>query len=190
MAISPPTDIVSDVLKAADPNAVETARARLNAGQAAMQAQRLDASDAGFSAKLAMDHIRDNSRLHATDKKNVPESYRKFESMVLGSFLKSMMPDSDEIYGKGATGEIWKGMMAEQLANKIAKNGGIGIADKLSENGSSRIRDKATEESNRGARMHMATQLIEEHQMKALDKFLPGGGADTADGIEKTDKKA
>lgn len=190
MAISTPTDIVSDVLRAADPNAVETARARLNAGQAAMQAQRLDQADAGFSARLSMDHIRDNPRLHATDKKAVPESYRKFESMVLGSFLKTMMPDSEEVYGKGATGEIWKGMMAEQLAGEIAKNGGIGIAERLAENGATRMRNKETVEANRGARMHMATQLIDEYQMKALDKFLPGGDADKADKIRKTDEKA
>ena len=190
MAISPPTDIVSDVLKAADPGTVEVARARLNAGQAAMQAQRLDKADAGFSARLAMDHVRDNPRLHMDDKKAVPETYRKFESMVLGNFLKTMMPDSEEVYGKGATGEIWKGMMAEQLANEIAKNGGIGIADKLADSGATRIRDKATEESNRGARLHMATQLIDEYQMKALDKFMPGSDAGETDAVKQTGEKA
>jgi flagellar protein FlgJ len=182
MAISTPTDIVSDVLKAADPATVETARARLNAGQAALQAQRLQDTDGAFSANIAMNHLKDNTSLHA-QKKEVPESYRKFESMVLGNFLKSMMPDSEELYGKGATGEIWKGMMAEQIANEMAKNGGIGIADKLAENGATRIRDKSAEESNRSGRMHMATQLIEQQQMKALDSLLPGAG------VDKTDKK-
>lgn len=181
MAISTPTDIVSDVLKAADPSAVETARARLNAGQAALQAQRLQNTDASFSANMAMDHTQSDNRLHAAGKKDVPESYRKFESMVLGNFLKSMMPDSEELYGKGATGEIWKGMMAEHIAAEMAKNGGIGIADKLAEAGATRIRDKNVEESNRGGRMHMATQLIEQQQMKALDGLLPGAGVDKAD---------
>jgi Rod binding domain-containing protein len=190
MAISTPTDIVSDVLNAADPAAMETARARLNSGQAALQAQRLQNTDEGFDAKIAMNHLKDDTRLHAANKKDVPESYRKFESMVLGNFLKSMMPDSEEVYGKGATGEIWKGMMAEQIANELAKAGGIGIADKLAENGTTRVRDKSVEESNRSGRMHMATQLIEEHQMKALDKFMPGGGVDKTDKTDKTGEKA
>ena len=190
MAISTPTDIVSDVMKAADPSAMETARARLNAGQAALQAQRLQDTDGAFSANIAMNHLKDDTSLHAANKKVVPESYRKFESMVLGNFLKSMMPDSEEMYGKGATGEIWKGMMAEQIANEMAKNGGIGIAEKLAENGSTRVRSKGTEESNRGERMHMATQLIEQQQMKALDALLPGADADDGNTIEKIDKKA
>lgn len=180
MAISTPTDIVSDVLNAADPAAVETARARLNAGQAALQAQRLENTDQAFSAQIAMNQLRDDTSLH-TGKKDVPESYRKFESMVLGNFLKTMMPDSEELYGKGATGEIWKGMMAEQIANEISKTGGIGIADKLAEHGATRVRDKTVEDANRSGRMHMATQLIEEQQMKALDKFLPGADVKKAD---------
>ncbi|MBL0370703.1 rod-binding protein [Rhizobium sp. KVB221] len=181
MAINPPTDIVSDVLKAADPSTMEVARARLNAGQAAMQAQRLASSDASFDAAVAREHIRSNAHLNSADRKEIPESYRKFEGMVLSSMLKSMMPDSEEIYGKGATGEIWKGMMAEQLGNEMSKNGGIGIAEKLTEGGATRTRTKEAAEANRSDRLHMATQVIEENQMRALDKFLP---------VDRKDKKA
>lgn len=183
MAISTPTDIVSDVLNAADPAAVETARARLNSGQAALQARRLENTDQAFSAQMPMNQLRDDLSLH-TGKKDVPQSYRKFEAMVLGNFLKTMMPDSEELYGKGATGEIWKGMMAEQIGNQIAKNGGIGIADQLANHGATRARDKTVEDANRGGRVNMATQLIEQQQMKALDKFLPGAE------VRKTDAKA
>jgi peptidoglycan hydrolase FlgJ len=88
------------------------------------------------------------------------------------------LPDNDEIYGKGATGEIWKGMMAEQLGNALAKEGGIGIAESLAKGGSTKLADeKQIFEKNRGDRMHQATQIIDENQMKALDKFLPGDHA-------------
>ena len=172
MAISPPSDIVLDVVNAADPSMLQEAQARLKAGQAAQQAQRLASTDDAFDAKIARDHIRTDPTLH-TQKKEIPQAYRKFESMVLSSFLKSMMPDSEEIYGKGATGEIWKGMMAEQLASEISKNGGIGIAEKLTENGSIAIRSKERADHNRADRLHMATQVIDQTQMKALDGLIP-----------------
>lgn len=174
MAINPPTDIVLDVVNAADPSRVEVAQAKLKAGQAAQEAQRLASSDSSFDATIAREHLRDSTKLHAQNKKDVPESYRKFESMVLSNFLKSMMPDSEEIYGKGATGEIWKGMMAEKLADEISKNGGIGIADSLADHGATRVRQKADADDNRSGRMHMATQLIDEKQMDVLDKLIPG----------------
>ena len=47
----------------------------------------------------------------------VPQVYRKFEAMVLQNFVKNMLPNSETLYGKGSAGEIWKGMMAEQLGN-------------------------------------------------------------------------
>ncbi len=105
----------------------------------------------------------------------MPETYRKFEAMVLQNFIKTMLPDSDEVYGKGASGEIWKGMMAEEIAKEIAREGGIGIADKLLDHGSTKLKDKAEKaEMNRADRLQMATQLIGEKQLEALDKLLPG----------------
>ncbi len=174
MAINPPSDIVLDVVNAADPSRLEVAQAKLKAGQAALEAQRLASSENSFDATIARDHIRDSMKLSTPDKKQVPETYRKFESMVLSNFLKSMMPDSEEIYGKGATGEIWKGMMAEKLADEISKDGGIGIADSLAEHGATRVRNKADADNDRSGRLHMATQLIDEKQMNVLDKLIPG----------------
>lgn len=174
MAINPPTDIVLDVVNAADPSRLEAAQAKLKAGQAALEAQRLASTDSSFDSTIAMNHLRDNAKLHDTHKKDVPETYRKFESMVLSNFLKSMMPDNEEIYGKGATGEIWKGMMAEKLADEISKNGGIGIADSLAAHGATKTRDKADADNNSSARLHMATQLIDQKQMDVLDKLIPG----------------
>jgi Rod binding domain-containing protein len=174
MAINPPSDIVLDVVKAADPSRLDEAQAKLKAGQAALQAQRLANTENSFDATIARDHIRGDMKLANPDKKQAPETYRKFEAMVLTNFLKSMMPDSEEIYGKGATGEIWKGMMAEKLADEISRDGGIGIADSLAEHGATKVNDKAAADHNRSGRLHMATQLIDEKQMNVLDKLIPG----------------
>jgi peptidoglycan hydrolase FlgJ len=179
MAISPPSDIVLDVLNNADPSRLEVAQAKLKAGQATAEAQRLASTDASFAANIRKDVVGDahklKHRLDGVEKQEVPETYRKFEAMVLQNFIKTMLPDSDEVYGKGASGEIWKGMMAEEIASEIAREGGVGIAEKLLENGSMKLKDKAEKaELNKADRMHMATQLIEKKQLEALDELLPG----------------
>jgi len=104
MAISPPSDIVLDVLNNADPSRLEVAQAQLKAGQATAEAQRLASTDASFDATLRKDAVSEahklKHRLDGVEKKQVPETYRKFEAMVLQNFIKTMLPESDEIYGK------------------------------------------------------------------------------------------
>ena len=179
MAISPPSDIVLDVLNNADPSRLEVAQAQLKAGQATAEAKRLASTDASFNATLMKDAVSDahklKHRLDGVEKKEVPETYRKFEAMVLQNFIKTMLPESDEVYGKGASGEIWKGMMAEKIAEEIAKESGIGVADRLLDNGATSLKDKREKnEANRADRLHMAAQLIDERQLQALDTLLPG----------------
>jgi Rod binding domain-containing protein len=184
MAIRPPSDIVLDVLNAADPASLQEAQAKLKAGQAVTSAQRLANTAASFDANIDRSEMRSGvtpgHQMHARNK-DVPETYRKFEGMVLQTFLKSMMPDSEDIYGKGATGEIWKGMMAQQLGDKIADSGGIGIADMLARANSRSGKENAEfEKLNRAHSNHMATQMIEQNEMKAFDKLLPTADADSA----------
>ncbi len=137
MAISPPSDLVLDVVRAADPSAVQEAQTKLKTQRASFEATSLADAGNGFGAAVgilnrdsAMTAQASASGGAAADK--VPATYRKFEAMVLQNFVKSMLPaDSEEIYGKGTTGEIWRGMMAEQIGDVIAESGGIGIAASL-----------------------------------------------------------
>ncbi|SDQ93152.1 rod-binding protein [Pseudovibrio sp. Tun.PSC04-5.I4] len=56
----------------------------------------------------------------------------KLESAVLQTFVKSMLPkELETVYGGGTAGSMWKGLMAEQLANQLAKSGSIGLAEML-----------------------------------------------------------
>lgn len=136
MAISTPSDLVLDVVKAADPTAVQVAQARLQANRAAYAASSLAEAGNGFSSTV--DSVKEpgtaaglsNTSLH-TGHDKVPAAYHKFEAMVLQNFMKNVLPNSDQLYGKGTAGEMWKGMMAEQLGNSMAKNGGVGIAEQL-----------------------------------------------------------
>ncbi len=60
------------------------------------------------------------------------KALRDFEAFVLQSFIQEMLPDgADSVVGKGIAGEVWKSMLAENVAKEIAKSGDIGIASRI-----------------------------------------------------------
>ena len=127
MAISPPSDIVLDVARAAEPQALEAARAKL----ASRAGIALGA--AGMSQPFSLGDMRNSALASAAAPAGAaPETYRKFEGMVLASFVQSMLPNhADSVYGGGISGEMWKSLLSQQLGTVIADRGGIGIADRL-----------------------------------------------------------
>ena len=52
-----------------------------------------------------------------------------FESVVLRTFVEAMLPR--EGFGEGTAGHMWRGQMADALADTLARSGGVGIADAL-----------------------------------------------------------
>lgn len=135
MAISPPSDLVLDVVNAADPTQLVAAREKLSSLGAARQASVLTASNAGFESAInSIDTAAGKAGVgnihHIKSDEKIPETYRKFEASVLSTMLQNMMPkESEEVYGKGSAGDFWKSMMAEQMADAVSKRGGIGIAE-------------------------------------------------------------
>ena len=193
MAISPPSDIVMDVVNAADPTRVQEAQEKLRTQTATLAAARLTRQDQGFATDVASLDKAVGMRLDRTnaprtlDTKTVsgesqtPETYRKFEAMVLQNFLKYMMPnDSEDVYGKGMAGDIWKSMSAEQIANSIAKRGGIGIADHMMRGG---IYDEALKPKDHAAESgrinNIASTIAAQQQRVGLADLLPGADAKT-----------
>jgi flagellar protein FlgJ len=133
LSIQTATDIILDVVRAADPAVAQRAEAMLEAASARKSEQA--ASTPAFQRQLlaATDTsaISVNSEVPAAPDKSL-EVYQKFEAMILQSFIGDMLPtDSEQLYGKGTAGEIWKGMMAEQLGAVLSKGGGIGIAARM-----------------------------------------------------------
>lgn len=60
------------------------------------------------------------------------ETFQKFEAMVLQNFVQSILPEENEaVYGEGMSGDIWKSFLAKEIADQMAKAGGIGIADRV-----------------------------------------------------------
>lgn len=138
LAISPPSDIVLDVARAAAPADIAAARLELQ-----RRATASGAATATFVEKAAAGRpdMRADSASAASMKadgtkaggaKAGEQAFRKFEAMVLQTFVQSMLPnDSEAVFGKGLAGEMWKSQLAEQLAGVIARRGGIGIANRL-----------------------------------------------------------
>jgi len=127
LAISPPSDIVLDVARAVEPDALEAARAKLASRAGA--ALGVAGADASFSIS---DMRKSDMAKGAVKSEAAPESYKKFEAMVLSTFVQSMMPKhADSVYGEGTSGDMWKSLMSQQLGTVMADRGGIGIADHL-----------------------------------------------------------
>lgn len=117
MAISPPSDIVLDVARAADPEDIRKAHAELM--------NRIGGTEASFE-------VASPAAARVAKPADGSESFRRFEAMVLQTFIQNMLPkDAEGVYGKGFAGDMWKTQMAEHLANAVADKGGIGIAGTL-----------------------------------------------------------
>ena len=62
------------------------------------------------------------------------EQAKDLEGIFLNTLMKEMFSSidtSDESFGGGFAEETWRGMQAEQFANSLAEEGGIGLADNL-----------------------------------------------------------
>jgi Rod binding domain-containing protein len=170
VAISIISDLVMDVVRAADPQEVQVAQEKLKANKAAFAATSLADSGKGFGAAVDMlDSATSKAGLGNTNirsaRTEIPETYRKYEASVLQTFVANMLPkDSEEVYGKGNAGEIWKSMMAEQFADTISRNGGVGIAeqaykDALRKAESKGITDVSMNEKDHNAAIRMVAEF-------------------------------
>lgn len=127
MAISPPSDIVLDVARAVEPADLQTARTELARRTGAATPTGIDAA---FS--LASSAVQARGATRQADPTDQATAYRKFEGIVLQTFIQSMLPkDAEQVYGKGVAGDMWKSMMAGRIADVMTERGGIGIADHL-----------------------------------------------------------
>lgn len=52
-----------------------------------------------------------------------------FEAVVLRTFVEAMLPKQG--FGEGTAGHMWRGQMADALADTLARSGGVGIAAQI-----------------------------------------------------------
>lgn len=198
MSIQTATDLILDVVNAANPAVAQKAEALLEAasirksGQAAatpaFEQQLLASSDPSSLPESSRSAGLGETARHSMQDK-AAQSYQRFEAMILQSFIGSMLPkDSEEFYGKGTAGEIWKGMMAEQLGAALAKGGGIGIAERmLAERFDTGLKPEAANgiDSNVSNR---AASLVNEVQKQILGNISASG--EPVDATQQTSRRA
>ncbi len=173
MAITTPGDIVLDVARAVDPSIVEAARTKLAGRSAAASPNGV------FSLTEAI------ANRPASTKNEATEPFKHFEAMVLQTFIQNMLPkDAGTVYGKGMAGDIWKSLLAEQLANVMAERGGIGISERVLGDHSVRDEKKVSvgpvsggpEQAAIDSQAMLSTALVEEIQRRMI-KSLAGDDA-------------
>jgi peptidoglycan hydrolase FlgJ len=135
MTVAPVSDLIVDVMAAADPGSQRVAASkleRLAADQnfAATVDEKIEAGglqQSGASAAAGVvprSDALDDGAGHATIVKTANRDnavYRKFEAFILQMFVESMLPkDASDVFGKGTAGTIWRSMLAEQIGNEMA----------------------------------------------------------------------
>ena len=138
-------DIILGVARAADTIKQRQAAARLEklSGEAngLVTASAAPAeSDSAWSAEVrrlatsapqsATSATTSNAKTDGSDQKS--QVYVQFEAVLLQNMVEAMMPkDTEAMTGSGTAGQIWKSMLAEKIAEEIARSGTLGIAKQI-----------------------------------------------------------
>jgi len=139
MAFNPPTDVILDVLNAADPSRASLAAERL----AALAAGRTPPPDFSASLDKAKEAVAQSvpaglsdgrARLAEAPQASDPSARLKteFEAMALGPFVNEILPkETSGLFGGGAAGDMWRSMLADEIARQVAKSGALGLSRRL-----------------------------------------------------------
>jgi peptidoglycan hydrolase FlgJ len=161
VAINPPSDIVLDVARAADPEKYRAAverLARLRSAASETDTFILPATQAPIagpirSADPVTMTIGPLDAGAGTQPRRRLDAYGQFEAFVLQSFLQSMLPkNATSVFGKGSAGEFWKSMLAEKVGDELARSGQVGIARRLAAGPSHPVQPLGTDTASALAR--------------------------------------
>lgn len=145
--IRPPSDLVMDVVRAADPARAAAVSQRLaQAGEAAGAA-----ATGSFDAQMRLAAARPlvaaappaaaklDSKLDSK-----AQVGRGLEELMMRNLLEEALPkDAQSVYGSGSAGSIWRSFFAEHLAHALSQSGRVGLAPKLVANAAANAGGKA-----------------------------------------------
>ena len=141
MAFNPSTDVVLEVLNAADPVRASMAAERLSAlgagqpsGDFAADLDKAAAAAAATAPPLPPGLANARAALADASGASDPAARAKveFEAMALNSFVGEMLPKgSSAFFGQGTAGDVWRSMLSEQISRQIAKSGELGLSRRL-----------------------------------------------------------
>ena len=133
MAISPASDIILDVARAADP---QKAMATTRALAAASDETAMDFASTLHSLPSETTAGNLAYRTPPTFATRADSPERKaaigLESVLLKNFVDQMLPkDAVDVFGSGVAGDVWRSMLSEKIADQIARSGALKIGDRL-----------------------------------------------------------
>jgi Rod binding domain-containing protein len=134
VSIAPSTDIVLEVSRAADPSRASAVAQKLEAlsAQGGGSPQDFAAALDAASAAPAADARARVAGAALVRNNRAEQAPQKLEALVLTQFINEMLPkDTPNAYGQGFAGDMWRSMLAEKVADQIARSGRLGIASHL-----------------------------------------------------------
>jgi len=142
VSIKPPSDILLDVARAADPaksSAATERLARLGADIGVDDTQfsdvlsdvdtpraALDEAPLPASAEPRFANVQPEKAKEAAETK----AYQGIAALLLENLVENMLPDSDEFFGAQAGASIWRSMLAQELGTSLSKTVDLGIGPK------------------------------------------------------------
>jgi hypothetical protein len=159
-----PSDLIVDVARAADPQRAAAMAQRLAALNASGDPQAfVDALSSATSSTPANFEPAVDARVALANPAQAEagratKARQQFEATLLNSFIGEMMPkDTSSAFGGGYAGDMWRSLLAEKVADQIAKSGALHLASRLFDNGNSPALEKLRGPKDDSATSHAAS---------------------------------
>lgn len=136
MSIHPSSDLVLDVVKAADPAKSLVATEKLTSlavsdvgtdEKFSAVLRGLGPSSSELQTELERASTKSPGVMPATDMHT--KVFKDLEQLVLRNLVETMLPkDSESLFGHGTAGDVWKSMLADVLSKDIGQSMDLGLA--------------------------------------------------------------
>ena len=140
MGLNPASDVILEVARAADPTRAAAVTQRLDAlGSAPVGtdfANVLDRTAGAVTPSPVQAPRPPDLRARLTTGVDAPDKASKaetqFESVMLNAFINELLPkEAPDAFGQGLSGQMWRSLLAEKIANQIAGSGALGLGSRL-----------------------------------------------------------
>ena len=132
--IRPPTDIVLDVARNAEPARLAAAERALGApALGAVETASAQPSPFDVALRRAVVSTRAAGESALRGDGGAAAAYRGVEEALLARLVEAMLPASPDLYGGGGAGRMWRGFLAEHVSKSMAQGQGLGVAARIGE---------------------------------------------------------
>ena len=132
MAFDRASDIIMDVMRAANPEKVEATIKRLQTGGASGAGRFDSLMDAARPTTPTIASRTAPAPSTKNGKGKLEETAVEFEALVLGNLISQMMPKTARgMFDHGPGSDMWNSLLSEQIGRQIAKTGRVGISQRL-----------------------------------------------------------